>query len=70
MTKVKVAPTVCCRDSVVQLRMQPAQGDNIVGLFFGVVEAVIGLGQPFLPGKHDRLTLRGIAIADRVKVNS
>ncbi len=54
VTEFEVIPAVSGGNRLIHLDVQITELLNVGGHFVGVMEAVVGLGQPFLPCNHEQ----------------
>src|SRR5258708_32725822 len=63
MLQLQIIPPICLRYSLVHLPVQFPQRDDILIVLLGIVETIVGFGEPFLTSEHDGLAVNMVAFA-------
>src|SRR5258708_7434581 len=64
MLQPQILPPIRPRHRLVHLFVQCAQLDDVGRSLVGIVESIVGCGESFLAGEHNRLAMGIVAFAD------
>lgn len=67
VAQVEVGPAIGGGNGLIHFDVELTELQNVGTGFSGVVEAVVGLRQPFLPGEHDLAAIVVITLSDGIE---